>query len=164
MSSTATPLFINSVLGCRTERLTMICIDYSKEKGSSVPVITVFIPVVPTITPSIRVRNSALPPPPPPPPWPALQGRLPVYMYTCCRCVALWVTEQSTKLSHHPVPVHLPFPQLPLSHLFSRDKRKHILGIVQFAGHEPHCRHSVVTHAEGFALLPVCLLRLDAGE
>lgn len=88
MSSTATPLFINSVLGCRTERLTMICIDYSKEKGSSVSVITVFISVVPTITPSIRVRNSVLPPHPPPPPRPPLQGGLPVYIYTWCRCVA----------------------------------------------------------------------------
>ena len=79
MSSTATRLFISSVLGCRTERLTMICIDYSKEKGSSVPVITGFISVLPTVTASSRVRGLVPPP--------LLQGGLAVYIYAWCRGV-----------------------------------------------------------------------------
>ena len=157
MSLTVTPLFISSVLGCRTERWVMICIDYSKEKGSSVPVIIVFISVIPTIVPSIRVRDSVLPHPPPP------HSRH--HHREVCQCIYLGPLGDRTICTNFPT---TQFRSIcPLSHLLSRNKQKHTLGIIQFAGHKPHWRHSVVVplsvQAEGFARPPACLLWLESG-
>ena len=157
MSSTATPLFISSVLGCRMERWVMICIDYSKEKGSSVPVIIVFISVIPTIVPSIRVRDSVLPRPPPP------HSRH--HHGAVCQCIYLGPLDDGTIRTNSPT---TQFQSIcPSSHLLSRNKQQHTLGIIQFAGHKPQWRHSVVVplsvQAEGFARPPACLLWLESG-